>query len=172
MNSPGEELLDFMVANAIYPFCSKKGKVFLRCSKKGILTEGTKKEIIEQLNIETGDECETLREKLKTGSRASYNSSIKEWIKKKGREKCWRGWERKICRYPSSAIIENRENGSSAEELGQTLLNHFGSLRAIDAAPFLNYLKLKGLVPLKQLKSKHAELGKRLFRKEPQPGKN
>ena len=55
MNSPGEELLDFMVANAIYPFCSKKGKVFLRCSKKGILTEGKKKEIIEQLNIETGD---------------------------------------------------------------------------------------------------------------------
>ena len=82
MNSPGEELLDFMVANAIYPFCSKKGKIFLRCSKKGILTEGKKKEIIEQLNIETGDECETLREEIKKQvAERRTTRPIKEWIK-------------------------------------------------------------------------------------------
>lgn len=28
-----KELLDFMVENAIYPFCSRSGKIFLRCSK-------------------------------------------------------------------------------------------------------------------------------------------
>ena len=33
---PAKELLDFMVANAIYPMYSKKGKVYLRCSKKGL----------------------------------------------------------------------------------------------------------------------------------------
>ncbi|MEG3066518.1 hypothetical protein [Acetomicrobium sp.] len=34
---PEKELLDFMVANAIYPMYSKKGKVYLRCSKRGCL---------------------------------------------------------------------------------------------------------------------------------------
>jgi len=28
MNSPGEELLDFMVANAIYPFAAKRERFF------------------------------------------------------------------------------------------------------------------------------------------------
>jgi len=38
MNLPDEELLEFMVGNAIYPLWSKKGEIFLRCSRKGVLT--------------------------------------------------------------------------------------------------------------------------------------
>ncbi len=41
------------------------------------------------------------------------------------------------------------------KELGQTLLNHFRSLRAIDAAPISELSKIERIGPLKQLKSKH-----------------
>jgi hypothetical protein len=65
MDSPMRELLNFMVVNAIYPFCSSKGTIFLKCSQKGILTQEKKQEIIEFLNIKTSSECETLREEIK-----------------------------------------------------------------------------------------------------------
>ena len=167
MNSPGEELLDFMVANAIYPFCSKKGKIFLRCSKKGMLTEGKKKEIIEQLNIETGDECETLREEIKKQvAERRTTRPIKEWIKEeRPREMLARlGAENLPLSKLLAIILRTGKNGSSAEELGQTLLNHFGSLRAIDAAPISELSKIEGIGPAKAAQIKASlELGKRLF---------
>ncbi len=56
MNSP-EKSSSILWLRMLFILLQQKGKIFLRCSKKGILTEGKKKEIIEQLNIETGDEC-------------------------------------------------------------------------------------------------------------------
>ena len=73
--------IDFMVANAIYPMCSKKGNVFLRCSKKGLLMPEKTKEIIKELNIKSPEECEELRKEIKREvAKCRVSRPIKEWI--------------------------------------------------------------------------------------------
>ena len=167
MNSSRGELLDFMVANAIYPFYSKKGTIFLKCSKRGILTQEKKKEIIEHLNIKTSSECETLRETIKKQvAERRTTRPIKEWIKEeRPREMLIRlGAENLPLSKLLAIILRTGKNGSSAEELAQTLLNHFGSLRAIDAAPVSELSKIEGIGPAKAAQIKAAlELGKRFL---------
>jgi DNA repair protein RadC len=53
-------------------------------------------------------------------------------------------------------ILRTGKNGASAEELAQTLLNHFGSLRAIDAAPISELSKIEGIGPAKAAQFKAA----------------
>ena len=140
----------------------------MRCSKKGILTEGKKKEIIEQLNIETGDECETLREEIKKQvAERRTTRPIKEWIKEeRPREMLIRMGARKfaLVQAPGHNPEEQGNTARALKSAGQTLLNHFGSLRAIDAAPISELSKIEGIGPAKAAQIKASlELGKRLF---------
>jgi len=163
-----KELLDFMVANAIYPMYSKKGKVYLRCSKKGLLTEERSTEIIRQLNISTTEECETLRREIKTRvAEGRTNRPIKEWTKEeRPREMLLRlGSENLPTAKLLAIILRTGREGMSAEELGRALLNEFGSLRAINSAPISEISKIEGIGLAKAVQIKAAfELGKRFFR--------
>ena len=163
-----KELLDFMVANAIYPMYSKKGKVYLRCSKKGLLTEERSTEIIRQLNISTTEECETLRREIKTRvAEGRTNRPIKEWTKEeRPREMLLRLGSKNLPTAKLLAIIlRTGREGMSAEELGRALLNEFGSLRAINSAPISEISKIEGIGLAKAVQIKAAfELGKRFFR--------
>jgi len=163
-----EELLDFMVANAIYPMYSKKGKVYLRCSKKGLLTEERSTEIIRQLNISTAEECEALRREIKTRvAKQRTNRPIKEWTKEeRPREMLLRfGPENLATAKLLAIILRTGREGMSAEELGRALLNEFGSLRAINSAPISEISKIEGIGLAKAVQIKAAfELGKRFFR--------
>lgn len=159
--------IDFMVANAVYPFCSEKGTIFLRCAKKGLLTEEKKQEIIGQLNIKTSDECVTLREEIKRRvAERRITRPIKEWVKEeRPREMLIRlGAENLPLSKLLAIILRTGKNGASAEELAHTLLNHFGSLRAIDSAPISELSKIEGIGPAKAVQIKAAlELGKRFL---------
>lgn len=171
-----EELLDFMVANAIYPMYSKKGKVYLRCSKKGLLTEERSTEIIRQLNISTAEECETLRREIKTRvAKQRTNRPIKEWTKEeRPREMLLRfGPENLPTAKLLAIILRTGREGMSAEELGRALLNEFGSLRAINSAPISEISKIEGIGLAKAVQIKAAfELGKRFFRENAESRKN
>ncbi len=167
---PEKELLDFMVANAIYPMCSKKGKVYLRCPKKGLLTEERSNDIIRQLNINTADECEELRGKIKrmVAERKSTRP-IKEWVKEeRPREMLVQlGAENLPLAKLLAIILRTGKDGMSAEELARTLLNRFGSLRGIDSAPISEISKIDGIGLAKAVQIKAAfELGKRLFKEK------
>ena len=172
---PEEELLDFMVVNAIYPLCSKKGKIFLRCSKKGLLTGEKTKEIIQQLNIKTADECKELREEIKKRVAArKVTRPIKEWIEEeRPREMLIRqGAENLPLSKLLAIILRTGKEGMSAEELAKILLNRFGSLRAIDCTPILELSKIEGIGYAKAVQIKAAmELGKRLFKEQAQAKK-
>ena len=167
---PEKELLDFMVANAIYPMCSKKGRVYLRCPKKGLLTEERSNDIIRQLNINTADECEELRGKIKrmVAERKSTRP-IKEWVKEeRPREMLVQlGAENLPLAKLLAIILRTGKDGMSAEELARTLLNRFGSLRGIDSAPISDISKIDGIGLAKAVQIKAAfELGTRLFKEK------
>jgi len=161
-----KELLDFMVENSVYPFCSKNGKIFLRCSKK--LSEEKREEMIRQLDIKNASECEKLREEIKRrAAERRVNRPIKEWIEEERPREMLvqRGAENLPLSKLMAIILRTGRDGMSAEELAKLLLNSFGSLRAIDSAPISELYGIEGIGPAKAVQIKAAlELGKRLFK--------
>jgi len=72
--------LEFLVENAIYPMWSKKGEVYFR-AKKGVLTPEKKRELVEELNLRTKEDCDRLREEVKKEiAKRRENVPIKDWI--------------------------------------------------------------------------------------------
>src|SRR3990172_11733172 len=171
MNSNSQskkEIFDYLVANAIYPFFSKKGKIFLKSSRKVFLTEDNTKEIIDKLNIKTALDCERIRKEVKERVAANReHRPIKKWIKEE------RPREMLIKQGPESLslskllaiILRIGKEGISAEELSKRLLNQFGTLRGLDCAPISEICKMDGIGPAKAVQIKAAmELGKRLLK--------
>jgi len=169
------DLIEFMATNSIYPFLSKKGKVFLRYSQKNLLTEEKTNQIIEQLNIKTEDECKKIREKIKEKAKKfNTNLPIKKWIKEeRPREMLAKSGAENIPLSKLIAIIlRTGKQGKSAEDLAKDLLNYFGSLRSIDNSSILEILKIKGIGFSKAVQIKAAiEIGKRFFREQAQTKK-
>ena len=163
-------LIDFMVSNAIYSFYSKNGKVFLRCSRKGLLTPEKRNELILQLNIKTPEECKELREEIKKEvAQRKISRPIKEWIEEeRPREMlAQRGAENLPLSKLLAIILRTGKEGMSAEEIAMILLNRFGSLRAIDSAPISELSRIEGVGFVKAVQIKAAlELGKRFFKEK------
>ncbi len=114
--------------------CSKKGKIFLRCSREGLLTDDKSQEIIAQLHIKTGEDCERLRKEIKEQVAARReNRPIKEWIKEeRPREMLIKhGPETLSLSKLLAILLRMGKEGMNAEELAKMLLNRFGTLRAI-----------------------------------------
>jgi len=168
MNS--SNLKDFMVSNAIYPFWSKTGKIFLRCSKKGLLDPEKTREIILQLNIKTPEECEGLREEIKRKvAECRVSRPIREWIEEERPREMLveKGAENLPLSKLLAIILRTGREGMSAEELAKILLNRFGSLRAIDSAPISELSRIDGVGFAKAVQIKAAlELGKRFFKEK------
>ena len=164
------EIFDFLVANAIYPFFSKKGKIFLKSSRKVFLTEDNTKEIIDKLNIKTALDCERIRKEVKERvAENRENRPIKKWVKEE------RPREMLMKQGPASLplskllaiILRTGKEGASAEELAKRLLNRFGSLRDIDSAPISEICKIGGIGFAKAAQIKAAlELGKQLYKED------
>jgi len=165
-----DELFDFMIANAVYPFCSKNGKVFLRCAAKGLLTKEKTKEIIECFNLQTKSDCDALRGEIKAEAKKHrFSRPIKEWVEEERPREMFlqKGAENLPLAKLLAIILRTGKEGLSAEELAKNLLNRFGSLRAIDAAPISELSAIEGIGPAKAVQIKAAlELGKRFSREK------
>jgi DNA repair protein RadC len=161
-------VFDFLIANAIYPMYSKKGKIFLRCASKGLLTENRAQEIITQLNIKTAADYEKLRKEIREQvALRRENRPIREWVKEeRPREmliKC--GAESMPLSKLLAIILRMGKKGTSAEKLARRLLNRFGTLRAIDSAPVSELCKIDGIGYTKAAQIKAAlEIGERLYK--------
>jgi DNA repair protein RadC len=169
------ELVNFMSTNCIYPFFSKKGKVFLRCARKNLLTTEKKVEIIQQLNIKTKEDCDRLRNEIKSLSKEHRtNLPIRKWIKEeRPREMLAKiGAENLPLAKLLAIILRTGKEGKSAEDLARELLNCFGSLRAIDSATISDISKIEGIGFSKAVQVKAAiEIGKRFLREQAQARK-
>lgn len=163
-----KEIFDFLVANAIYPFFSKKGKIFLKSSRKVFLTEDNTKEIIDKLNIKSAADCERIRKEVREPVAANReHRPIKKWVKEeRPREMLMKYGPASLSQSKLLAIIlRTGKEGTSAEELAKRLLNKFGSLRAIDSAPISEICKIGGIGNAKAAQIKASlELGKRFYK--------
>src|SRR3990172_10214139 len=165
-----KEIVGFLVANSIYPFFSKKGKIFLKSSRKGFLTENNTKEIIDKLHIKSAADCERIRKEVRESVAANREyRPIKKWVKEE------RPREMLIKYGPASLspskllaiILRTGKEGASAEELAKRLLNKFGSLRTIDSAPISEICKIGGIGNAKATQIKAAlELGKQFYKEK------
>jgi DNA repair protein RadC len=169
--SPRKEVFDFLVANAIYPMCSKKGKIFFRgLIRIGLSTTEKTSELIAQLNIKTAEDCERIRKEVKEAVAAIRPTRpIKEWIREeRPREMLIKyGPESLTLSKLLAIILRIGKEGTNAEELSKRLLNQFGTLREIDCAPISEICKMEGIGQAKAVQIKAAlELGKRLYKEE------
>jgi DNA repair protein RadC len=171
-----ESLFNFLVKNSIYPFWSKKGKVFLRCSKKGFLENEKKDEIIRELNLKTKEDCENLRKSIKKQVSLERDYlPIKNWIKEeRPREMLLKYGPEKLPLSKLLAIILRvGKINTSAEELAKKLLNKFSSLRNIDSASISEICSIEGIGLAKAVQIKAAlELGKRFYRESAEKKKS
>lgn len=170
IRNPTSEIIDYMVANAIYPMCSKNGKIFLICSRKGLLTPEKTAEIVQRLNIKTPKDCKKLREKIiREVAKRRVSRPIKEWIEEeRPREMLVQlGAEHLPLSKLLAIILRTGKEGISADELAKILLNRFGSLRAIDSASISELSKIEGVGFAKAVQIKAAlELGKRFLKEK------
>jgi DNA repair protein RadC len=163
-----KEILDFLIENNIYPFWSKKNKVYFR-SKISLNYEKIK-EIIDVLKIENKESCEKIREFIK--EKVNYKKEklpIKNWVEdERPREMLLKIGEKNLPLSKLLAIIlRTGKEGESAEELAKSLLNKYKSLREIDMAPINELIKIKriGIAKATQIKAAF-EIGKRLMKEE------
>ena len=133
-----------------------------------MLTEAKAREIIEQLDIKTRNDCKKLREKIRNlRSAFRENRPISKWIKEeRPREMLVMHGSKSLPLSKLLAIIlRTGREGISAEELSKRLLNKFGALRKIDTASISEIRTIEGIGLAKAAQIKAAlELGKRLYK--------
>ncbi len=162
------EILDFLIENKVYPFWSKKNKIYFK--SKIQLNIEKQKEIIEVLKIENKKSCEKIREFIK--EKVNYKKEklpIKNWVEdERPREMLLKIGEKNLPLSKLLAIIlRTGKEGESAEELAKRLLNKYKSLREMDMAPINELIKIKGIGISKATQIKAAfEIGKRLMKEE------
>ena len=132
--------IDFLVQKRLYPMISKTGKLYFLGGKKHLLTQETINEICHELSLTSPESCARLRKEIQACRQALQETRpIREWIKEE------RPREMLVCQGADTLspakllaiLLRTGKEGVSAEELARRLLNHFGSLRALDAACLL-----------------------------------
>jgi DNA repair protein RadC len=163
----GEEMINFFVEKNIKPFISKKGKIFFKGKGVKNLTTAEKEEIKKELLTLKEEDFKNLRKKI--AAQIKNNSKflpIKNWVKEeRPRELLLKKGEKALSLAKLLAIIlRTGKEGESAEDLAKRLLNHFGSLNALDRVTVLELSKIEGIGLAKACSIKAAlELGKRLL---------
>jgi len=161
--------VDFLTSNCIYPYVSKKGKVFFKGKASSTILTGIKEEIISSLNLEDKKECENIRAIVKEKCRKKRDRPIKYWIREeRPREMLIKNGPENLPLSKLMAILlRTGKEGKSAEELGRILLNAFGTLREIDSASINEICSIEGIGIAKATQIKAAfEMGKRLNREK------
>jgi len=172
-----KELTEFLIQNAAYPYCSKKGTIFFRKIK----TQGEDVDLFEKiinddateiLGLKTEEDCRLLRGKIKEEvNKRREHKAIKYWSEdERPREMLMKYGAENLSPAKLLAIIlrtGDGVDGVSAEELAKKLLNRFGSFRALDTASISELSSIRGIGMAKAVQIKAAlEIGKRFLREE------
>jgi hypothetical protein len=71
-------MINFLVANRFYPMFSTKGKLFFRKFTNTLLSEEKVREIIDQLNLKSADDCRRIREIVKAFPIKTFGNTVKD----------------------------------------------------------------------------------------------
>ncbi len=165
-----KKIIELLVEKKAYPVCSKTGKIFFLKTGRDDSFEALKEKIIERLGLKTEEDCKSVREIIKAElAKRRKTKPIRKWIKEeRPREMLIKHGSETLTPAKLLAIIlMTGSEGVSAEDLARRILNHFGSLRAIDSASILDLQAIEGIGEAKAAQIKAAlEIGKRLMREE------
>lgn len=170
-----KKLINLMATNMLYPFCSKKGKIFFRGPKGDGLSDQRKEEIITRFSLKTKKDCVRIREIIKM--RASLlrpNEPIKEWLEdERPRETLAKNGPKNLSDTELLAIILRMGSpGASAVDLARAILKKFGSLRKLDSVSVAEFQSVDGVGVAKAAQIKAAlEIGKRFLKEKTNPKK-
>lgn len=168
--SPWESVIGLLVDNKAYPVCSKNEKIFFIKPKKSDFFDSLKDEIIKNLKLETEEDCREVREIVKAElAKQRTNEPIRKWIKEERPREMLvgQGAEKLNSAKLLAIILRTGRDGVSAEELARRLLNHFGSLRAVDSASMQDLQEIDGIGMAKATQIKAAlEIGKRFYKEK------
>lgn len=162
-------LINFFIERKILPFISKKGRIFFKGKGLKSLDKKEKDEIAKKLTefIKSKEDCLNLRKKIIEKIKEDYDFlPIKNWVaEERPRELLIKKGEKFLSLAKLLAIIlRTGKEGESAEDLAKKLLNHFGSLSAIDNATIDEIKRIPGIGLAKACTLKASlELGKRLL---------
>ena len=170
MDNIEKDFFSFLIKYKIYPFYSKKGKVFFKSKIKDILNEKDKEKIIKIFKLKDKKSCDELRKKIvEIINKNRENLPIKKWVvEERPREMLIKYGEKNLPLSKLLAIIlgTGRE-GVNAEELAKKILNKYKSLREIDSTSIDELCKIEGIGIAKATQIKAAfEIGKRLMKEE------
>ena len=167
---PRESVIGLLVDNKAYPVCSKNGKIFFIKPKKSEFFDRFEDEIIKKLELETEKDCREIREIVKAElAKQRTNEPIRKWIKEERPREMLvgQGAEKLNSAKLLAIILRTGRDGVSAEELARRLLNHFGSLRAVDSASMQDLQEIDGIGMAKATQIKAAlEIGKRFYKEK------
>ncbi|MFO7967888.1 MAG: DNA repair protein RadC [Archaeoglobaceae archaeon] len=162
-----QEAIDFLVENRAYPVY-RNGNIFFTRKRKNPLFNQYKERIIQKLELNTEEDCREVREIIKQEVKKSrITKPIKDWVEdERPREMLIKYGPQQLSSSKLLAVILRVGNeGVSAEDLGRNLLNHFGSLRAVDDASINQLCQIQGIGMAKAAQIKAAiETGKRMMR--------
>jgi len=162
-----KEIINFFVEKEIKPFISKKGKIFFKGKGVKTLSTAEKEKIKIKLSALREKDFKELRKEIALQIKKNSNFlPIKNWVKEeRPRELLLKKGEKALSLAKLLAIIlRTGKEGESAEDLAKKLLNHFGSLNALDQVNVLELSKIEGIGLAKACSIKAAlELGKRLL---------
>ena len=162
--------IDLLVTKRMYPMFSTKGKIFFKRPSHTDLSDKEAEEIINRLNLKTGEDCRRVRKIVRERlSQQRTNKPIRLWVKEeRPREMLFKYGPSSLALSKLLAILlRTGIEGTSAEELARNILNQFKSLRGIDSAPLKELCVIQGVGEAKAAQIKAAlELGKRLYREK------
>lgn len=162
--------IDLLVTKRMYPMFSEKGKIFFKRPSRTELSDKEAEEIINRLNLKTGEDCRRVRKIVRERlSQQRTNKPIRLWVKEeRPREMLFKYGPSSLSLSKLLAILlRTGREGTSAEELARNILNQFKSLRSIDSAALKELCAIQGVGEAKAAQIKAAlELGKRLYREK------
>ena len=177
-----DEVIEFLIRNKAYPYCSKTGKIFFMRLKKaedenthfeGIIKDGG----VEKLGLQTEEDCRVLREQIKEelSKKREYKTTIKDWPEEeRPREMLMKHGAENLSPAKLLAIILRTGDGVkriSAEDLARNLMVRFGNFRNLDSASFSELCSVEGIGMAKAAQIKAAlEIGKRFLREKTKMG--
>lgn len=169
-NESSKELIELMVKYSAYPLCSKNGKIYFMKPKENHLSEQKKRDIINVFGLKTKKDCDTIREIVKQKiAQLKTSKPIKKWQEdERPRERLIKyGSENLSDAQLLAIILRVGSPDRSAVDLARSLIDRFGSLRALDSVTISELCSIKSVGKAKATEIKAAlEIGKRFLKQK------
>lgn len=168
-----KKAIKILSEKSVYPYMSRKKKIYLRGYKKNLLTKDEKNEIIRSLYIKSEDDIIRIHKEIDESREKSGRKTMKDWPEEeRPREMLIKKGAENLTNTQLIAILLRTGTPSkTAQGLASEITGRYKNLRDIEKAPLEELLMIEGLGIAKIAQIKAAfELGRRFVLEEVKKG--